>query len=119
MGAVRNQNMPPEEQNFDEMGIHPRKGSIKESRFVTEIFAFCPIFKLFFFHFSSDEKFERTFSFMRKGSNRKKDKQSEDEVCIIASFIPNDPLFFWLQKNPVFCWFCLAKVIFFKYFTLF
>ena len=30
MGAVRNQNLPPEEQNFDEMGIHPRKGSLKD-----------------------------------------------------------------------------------------
>ena len=34
MGAVRNQNLPPEEQNFDDMGIHPRKGSIKDHRLV-------------------------------------------------------------------------------------
>ena len=39
MGAVRNQNLPPEEQNFDEMGIHPRKGSIKDQRYTLELAA--------------------------------------------------------------------------------
>ncbi|KAH9397655.1 hypothetical protein TYRP_003978, partial [Tyrophagus putrescentiae] len=74
MGAVRNQNLPPEEQNFDEMGIHPRKGSIKDQS-------------------SDDNKdrgFERTFSFMRRGSSRKKKDKShqhllEDEEAGVVS----------------------------------
>nr|XP_046908927.1 voltage-dependent calcium channel type A subunit alpha-1-like isoform X13 [Dermatophagoides farinae] len=60
MGAVRNQNLPPEEQNFDEMGIHPRKGSLKDH--------------------GDDNKLEKTFSFIRRGSSRKhKDKHSHDD----------------------------------------
>lgn len=91
MGAVRNQNLPPEEQNFDEMGIHPRKGSIKDQRYTwigcwligaNFLNAFLP-------NSSDDNKdrgFERTFSFMRRGSSRKKKDKShqhllEDEVC--------------------------------------
>ncbi|XP_046908927.2 voltage-dependent calcium channel type A subunit alpha-1 isoform X7 [Dermatophagoides farinae] len=60
MGAVRNQNLPPEEQNFDEMGIHPRKGSLKDH--------------------GDENKLEKTFSFIRRGSSRKhKDKHSHDD----------------------------------------
>lgn len=38
MGAVRNQNLPPDEQNFEEMGIHPRKGSLKDHRYLINFF---------------------------------------------------------------------------------